>query len=57
MIDGITAKGFKFTLGYEGSGLFILGMLRGGGYYIGKLLTIHLILDPCTDNDIFKTWA
>ena len=36
LLDGLRAAGFELTSGINGSGLFGLSLIRGGGYYIDK---------------------
>lgn len=35
MLDGLRKQGFKLTFGEDNSGLLLLVLDRGGGYYIG----------------------
>lgn len=35
MLDGLKSRGFMYTSGIEDTGLFLLALTRGGGYYIG----------------------
>ena len=45
LLDGLKKLGFKLNMGEDGSGVIMLFLRRGGGFYFGRSINLSFTID------------
>ena len=43
LLDGLKQRGFLLTYGLEDTGIYLLALTKGGGYYIGARASLFFV--------------